>query len=336
MRHLRGVVAASLASNLLLAIVYLIGFPRPPKRADRPIEETSASRTKAQIIEKNRTNIVAVAASANVFDWRTVDSEDYKEYIANLRSVGCPEKTIRNVIVADVNDLYRERYRTLFPRTARIEYWKPGNPLADLFDEEMIATQREFQVGKRALIKTLLGAPYTDEDDLSAIQLDSYSERLLNFLTPEKRTAMKELQDAFAVKMMKTYKDTWRGNDEPANAVQAEKEEAMLKILTPDEKFEYDLRRSDTAVILRVGLKDFELSEEEFRAVFPAVKEFIAAAGKRGFGAIMMGQPDPRPEGAAARAVLQAKLNAALGNERFRELIDRTGWDVTTEEEQLP
>jgi len=83
--------------------------------------------------------------------------------------------------------------------------------LANLFDEEMIATQRVMRAEERETIKSLLGAPYTDEDDLSAIQLDSNSERLLNFLTPEKRTAMKELDDAFAVKKMKTYKDAWRG-----------------------------------------------------------------------------------------------------------------------------
>jgi hypothetical protein len=336
MRCSKAAVAVSLTFNLLLASAYLLGFPRPPKSSDRVIEEASASRKKVQIVEKNRTNIVAVAAPARVFDWHTVESEDYREYIANLRKIGCPEKTIRDVIVADVNDLYRERYRKLFPTTNRVGYWKPGNPLANLFDEEMIATQRVLQVEKRDLIRTILGAPYTDEDDLSAIQLDSYSERLLNFLTPEKRTAMKELEDTFAVKMMKTYRDTWRGNDEPAKAVLAEKDEAMLKVMTPDEKFEYDLRRSDTAVVLRVGLKDFELSEEEFRAVFPAIKEFIAAAGKPGFGAMMMGQTDPRPDGAAARAVLQAKLIAALGNQRFQEMIDGTGWDLTTEEQPQP
>ena len=110
----------------------------------------------------------------------------------------------------------------------------------------------------------------------------------------------------------------------------------MLKILTPDEKFEYDLRRSDTAVVLRVGLKDFELSEDEFRTVFPAIKEFLATAGKPGFGAMMMGQPDPRPNGAAARAVLQEKLAGALGNTRFQEMIDRTGWDLTTQEQPPP
>jgi hypothetical protein len=320
----------------LLAIVYSLGFPRPSKSPDRAIEQDSPSRMEAQIVEKKRTNIIVAAAPARAFDWRTVESEDYREYIANLRKIGCPEKTIRNVIVADVNNLFRERYRKLFPTTNRVEYWKPGNPLANLFDEEMIATQRVMQAEERETIKSLFGTPYTDEDDLSAIQLDSNSERLLNFLTPEKRTAMKELEDSFAVKKMKTYKDAWRGDDTSTEALQAQKDEAMLKVLTPDEKLEYDLRRSDTAVVLRVGLKNFELSEEEFRAIFPAIKEFLAAAGKPGFGTMMLGQPDPRPEGTAARAVLQTKLAATLGAERFQQMIDQTGWNLATEEQSPP
>jgi len=68
---------------------------------------------------------------------------------------------------------------------------------------------------------------------------------------------MKELDDAFAVKKMKTYKDAWRGNDASSNALQAQKDEAMLQILTPDEKFEYDLRRSDAARRVAGWIKGF-------------------------------------------------------------------------------
>jgi hypothetical protein len=116
--------------------------------------------------------------------------------------------------------------------------------------------------------------------------------------------------------------------------VKAEKDEAMLQILTPQEKFEYDLRRSDTAMFLRVGLGRFEVSENEFRAIFPAVKEFIANASKAGFGAMMRGEPDPRPEGGAARMALQAKLKTVLGDERLRQLSEQTGWNLKAEEQQ--
>src|SRR5688572_3338595 len=40
------------------------------------------------------------------FSWRFLESPDFKQYIANLRAVGCPEQTIQDIIIADVNKLY--------------------------------------------------------------------------------------------------------------------------------------------------------------------------------------------------------------------------------------
>src|SRR5437899_3128213 len=31
------------------------------------------------------------------FDWRQVESEDYRQYVANLRALGCPEQTVRDI-----------------------------------------------------------------------------------------------------------------------------------------------------------------------------------------------------------------------------------------------
>jgi hypothetical protein len=42
-----------------------------------------------------------------------VESADYRAYIANLRRIGCPEQTLRDIILADVNMLYTPRYAAL-------------------------------------------------------------------------------------------------------------------------------------------------------------------------------------------------------------------------------
>jgi hypothetical protein len=208
MRYLTGAMAASLTFNLLLGAAYWVGWPGAPKAAEPALERPPAPGSSVRVVERTVTNTLTMAGSPKLLDWRTVESEDYKRYVANLRAIGCPEKTIRDVIIADVNDLYRQCYRELFPPTNRVEYWKSGNPMANLFDETKVAKEHELQQEKRALVSNLLGRDYTDEEDRSAIHIDSLSERLLNFLTLEKRTAMKELEDRFTVKMMSTYKDT--------------------------------------------------------------------------------------------------------------------------------
>ncbi len=49
------------------------------------------------------------------FHWSQIESTDYRTYVANLRRIGCPEATIRDIIAADVHSLY-ERQRAQIPK----------------------------------------------------------------------------------------------------------------------------------------------------------------------------------------------------------------------------
>ena len=58
--------------------------PPPAPTAAGPVASPAARpRTVTQVV----TNTVA-----QKFDWNAVESDDYKKYIANLRSIGCPEE----------------------------------------------------------------------------------------------------------------------------------------------------------------------------------------------------------------------------------------------------
>jgi hypothetical protein len=41
--------------------------------------------------------------------WWGVESGEYKHYVAHLRRAGCPEKAIRDIITADVNEFFGTR-----------------------------------------------------------------------------------------------------------------------------------------------------------------------------------------------------------------------------------
>lgn len=43
------------------------------------------------------------------FHWSQIEAADYPAYIANLRRIGCPEQTIRDIITADVASLNQEK-----------------------------------------------------------------------------------------------------------------------------------------------------------------------------------------------------------------------------------
>lgn len=317
----------SIALNVLLLIGCWIRF-HPERRLATIPASVPSSLPEAAII---RTNTIVVTNAPAVLDWRAVESEDYKNYIANLRAIGCPEKTIRDIIVADVNELYRHRFLETFPATNRVEYWKPGDALAHLIDEEKVAKLQEFGKEKRELITALLGSDYSGDVELTTVQTEIFMERLLDFLTPEKRIAMKELEARYTAKLMTTFKDSVRGDNQSSKDMLAAKDEEVLNILTPQEKFEYDLRRSNDSMYLRVALGDFEVSEQEFRSIFPAMKSFVADAGVPSLMAVVRGTGDPREQTHSARVQLQTTLKAALGESRFAELLAGTGWNLTNE-----
>jgi len=57
--------------------------------------------------------ISALPATSGPFRWAQLESSDYRIYIKNLRSIGCPEGTLRAIVTADVDVVYRERDRKL-------------------------------------------------------------------------------------------------------------------------------------------------------------------------------------------------------------------------------
>ena len=83
----------SVAANLVLA-AGLVLYERHVAHFSRT--SLGATTESSEI----KTNVVI---RRQFFSWREVESDDYPTYIANLRDIGCPEQTIRDIIIADVN-----------------------------------------------------------------------------------------------------------------------------------------------------------------------------------------------------------------------------------------
>lgn len=94
----------SILLNVLLAgcLIYLLAQKRnaAPTSSNIPAPITLTSNP-------------PLRAEPKPFRWSQIESPDYLTYIKNLRSVGCPEQTIRDLIVADVGQLYEGRAQRL-------------------------------------------------------------------------------------------------------------------------------------------------------------------------------------------------------------------------------
>ena len=99
----------------------------------------------------DKTNVVV---RRQFFSWRDLESDDYPTYIANLRDIGCPDQTIRDIIIADVNALFSRRLATELV-TAEQQWWRtePDTNIVQVAAEKSRTMDEE----RRALLVRLLG-----------------------------------------------------------------------------------------------------------------------------------------------------------------------------------
>ncbi|TAL05067.1 MAG: hypothetical protein EPO07_04205, partial [Verrucomicrobia bacterium] len=187
----------SLALNLALGgIVLWAAHRRDGAAADRSIWRFVTNRTvrvRRAVIERPP-QVVEVSA---LFHWSEVESSDYRIYLANLRGIGCPERTIRDIVVADVNELFTERLRELL-RPLHASIWQI---LADFENAKKESDQYEksweaLKNDREAVFKELFGNSNPFEaDEIAERATDERSRQLelLDFLSPEKREAVMAL-----------------------------------------------------------------------------------------------------------------------------------------------
>src|SRR5688500_9244121 len=139
----------AIGAALLTAIIL---FPSPDRIA-RAASEKSVPAIPKGTIQSQIAEVEPVAAAK--FSWASLESTDFKTYIANLRVFGCPEQTIRDIIVAEVNKFYE-------PREAPLKFENfvaSGRQLSraggDVIDLERMRQLREVHLEKRALLKEL-------------------------------------------------------------------------------------------------------------------------------------------------------------------------------------
>jgi len=259
-------------------------------------------------------------------DWRMVESEDYKRYIANLRAIGCPEETIRDIIIADVNKLFASRRAQVSGQPQEeFKFWKKGRTMFRGLDEEKIKQQKELAREKHTLIKDLLGIDFVD-NTATAEAFNPFSE-MLSYLSQAKQQQVAELEATFVARQEKLFENRGSGPPTPEERaklrqLEREKEAEIAKALTPQEFENYQLRMSQTARALRNTLGDFDATEQEFRELYKARKPFDEQ-----FGPFSNNDEDPAvfAQRTRARAEMERQLQQTLGPERFKQ------WDYESQ-----
>jgi hypothetical protein len=194
--RLSRLLIVSVACNVALAIVFLSSRPRANP-------DFSAPAIPAPVIAKSAAPAPSAApVPATIVPWRQIESADYRQYIANLRAVECPEWLVRAIIVADIDDLYRQRSRL---EPLQFNPWQAA-------DERSRATRSRaarlttLRQEKLALVKSLLGCECENIADKIWSQ-DLFSSFTLGYLPDEKAARVLFLEDEYSDATQKIRED---------------------------------------------------------------------------------------------------------------------------------
>ncbi|MDB6064998.1 MAG: Peptidoglycan-binding LysM [Pedosphaera sp.] len=253
------IIVLSVGLNVALAVV-LVLHKRHDVAAPAQTESTpppaATNRVKTQVVIRKQ-----------FFSWDELESPDYPVFITRLRDIGCPEQTIRDIIIADVNQLYAKR-RLAEVVTPEQQWWRS---VADTnITQAANAKIQSLDQERRALLTTLLGPGWDSAESMRlALALNG---PVLGDLSPEVKQT---LQDIAARSQQRTsaYLDAQEKAGkapDPAELARIKQQtrNELAQALSPAQLEEFLLRYSQTAADLRNQLHGYELSPDEFRSLF--------------------------------------------------------------------
>jgi hypothetical protein len=317
----RALLILSLIVNLLLAAGWLF-LPRKQASAN---DDVASLNTKTNTITKT-----AVIVRRQFFSWQEIESQDYAAYIKNLREIGCPEQTIRDLIIADVTQMLREKHVQQLPGFKPNPKWwtnrrDPGDTVAESnknigFGEERMAILNQL-LGEEWNIRNRPELSRTnDQHDLIIATMDASS--VLRGLTVETK---KKIADLLKRKLSPAdsalpSRYAVAPSEITPTPFVAEKETwlAIAGMLSPAQFDEVKLRFAAHAENLREeldSLPGFDTQPEEFRKIFAATEEFdlqIRALANRD-------DPEAQVLRQKLTAQMEAATRASLDPQRFEQ-----------------
>ena len=159
---MRTVLRISLMLNLaLLAVVVFVFTTESARHGNNKAKTAPAQAENATQSGKADTTAplqILTHSEAAPFRWKQLYDPDYRNYVKNLRGVGCPEGTVRAIVTADVNAAFSFRTKEI---EQQISDWGNSawtNQVATFKDQTQLKAQLQNMPDQEAAeIADLLG-----------------------------------------------------------------------------------------------------------------------------------------------------------------------------------
>ena len=335
MKPLRFLIIFSIAANITLAGWWFKSRNTAPNPDSAAVESSQGAGKSSERFGKGSAtgDSAAVAinpseagATGTITTWLDIQSADLKQLVRRLREAGCPDETVKDIILAEVNRRFAVRHRELWPERYEdnTKFWKTQSTRYNVerqkSNRELQRKDRELQKEKSALLVELLGVDPEKQQRIEDGYEENYNwqERQVAFLPESKRAAAQKILDDFQDKQQEMYAANAGIHDAQSRAEQrqleAEKLAALAGILTPSELREFELRQSQTASQLTHDLRSLSVSREEYEAIFDTKKKY----GDSIYNYSGLNKEEQKQATENMKA-MKADLATALGPDKFKE-----------------
>jgi len=134
------VLSLSILANLILACNLASGL----KHSAPIVIKTAETKPPKMVKPATTTTTDRVPIQGRPFQWHQLESaNDYHAYVKNLRAAGCPERAVRAIVMADVNDTFFKMRSKLHLDGNEPGIWSGQNEsrvIANLLGENAAAT----------------------------------------------------------------------------------------------------------------------------------------------------------------------------------------------------
>ena len=304
-------LAVSLMGNLVLAAVLIVLRQGSSAKMNAPSPATPLPAT----LKAAKPFPAATETPVTVVPWRLIESADYRQYMANLRAVGCPEWLIRDIIVADIDDFYQQKSKSDPFYFAPWQGVDQRRKVSRSRSAKLFALRQE----KRALVKSLLGYEW-DNHANEIWNQDSMTSLMWGFLPDDKVSQVLSLKDKYAEAAQNIRDD--------ANFILIDEDRARLqtlydefgaetsRLLSPSELDELQLRAQQGFLLANdINFDGVTISREELREMVRLSKSFKDMAREE----FIPDRPLSEAEQSRQKTAFEAQVKQLLGLKRFAD-----------------
>lgn len=255
----------SLILNALLLAGLLWCAWQPSQAMSPPARTIRRPPSTSQASQPMPPTTQSAVPSPSTFRWADIESADYQIYRDNLRRIHCPETTLRDILVADIDALFAQK-RNAIVAPHQDRFWTAilGQDL-EAFIDEKLQQLNELQEQKDETLTALLGNGWE-----KALRNESHNaaQERLGFLPEGQQNQVLNLRDRYLGRMEQIEIDPTLNDQEKRaqiDALRRQEREELSRLLSPEQFREFDLHLSLAAQRLRDRLAAFQPSETEFR-----------------------------------------------------------------------